>query len=63
MKPRAAVLIALTAATLASCAQSPLYDSARVAGGTRDEVPRDGNGEPILSAIRPPLLPPPPTRE
>lgn len=62
MKPHAAVLLVLCLAALCGCAQSPLYETSRVAGGTRDEVPRDGNGEPILSAIRPPLLPPPPTR-
>lgn len=63
MKPRP-LLIALTIAVLTSgCAQSPLYDTARVAGGTRDEVPRDGNGEPMLSAVRAPVrLPAPPTR-
>ncbi len=46
-------LVVLAAAT-AGCAQSPLYDTGRVPGGTRDEVPRDGNGEPMLSAARPP---------
>jgi hypothetical protein len=51
MTPRFLVLAA--AALLGSCAQSPLYDTQAVAGGTRDEVPRDGNGEPMLGAIRP----------
>lgn len=63
MKSRRIALIAAAAATLTACAQSPLYETARIPGGTRDEVPRDGNGEPILSATRTPaLLPPPPTR-
>lgn len=47
------VLAVLAVALLGACAQSPLYGTKAVAGGTRDEVPRDGNGEPILSAVRP----------
>lgn len=49
---RSALALACVAA-LGACAQSPLYGTKAVAGGTRDEVPRDGNGEPILGAIRP----------
>jgi hypothetical protein len=38
---------------LASCAPSPLYvPPPRI--GTVGEIPRDGRGEPIWSAIRPP---------
>lgn len=43
----------LAMAALGACAQSPLYDTRAIAGGTRDEVPRDGNGEPMLGAVRP----------
>ena len=51
MTPRFLVLAAV--ALLGACAQSPLYDTRAVAGGTRDEVPRDGNGEPMLGSVRP----------
>lgn len=37
---------------LAACNASPLYVGQR-AVGTGGEVPRDGNGNPIFSAIRP----------
>lgn len=40
-------------AMLTACASSPLYDIRAVAGGTPDEIPRDGNGEPMLGAVRP----------
>ena len=51
MTPRFLVLAAV--ALLGACAQSPLYDTRSVAGATRDAVPRDGNGEPVLGAVRP----------
>ena len=41
------------APALSGCSHAPLSDTKAVAGGTRDEVPRDGNGEPMLNAIRP----------
>nr|WP_295660840.1 hypothetical protein [Polymorphobacter sp.] len=55
MTPRflASALALAAAAVLGACAQSPLYDGKAVAGGTHDEVPRDGNGEPMLGAVRP----------
>lgn len=55
MTPRFLVpaLALALAAWLGACAQSPLYGTKAVAGGTRDEVPRDGNGEPMLGATRP----------
>lgn len=63
MKPASRIVLA-AAIVVAGCAQSPLYDAARVPGGTRDEVPRDVNGEPMMSQIRPrptlALLPAPP---
>ena len=37
---------------LGACAPSPLYVD-RIQVGTYGEVPRDGRGEPIWSAIRP----------
>ncbi|QMW21949.1 hypothetical protein [Sandaracinobacteroides saxicola] len=40
---------------LVACAPSPLYVGQRAAGpGTGGEVPRDGRGEPIWAAIKPP---------
>ncbi len=54
MTPRFLTALALTAAAIVGgCAQSPLYGTKAVAGGTRDEVPRDGNGEPMLGSVRP----------
>jgi hypothetical protein len=49
---------ALLALGPAGCAPSPLYVSNRI--GTGGEIPRDGRGEPLWSAIRaaPPLAPP-----
>jgi len=46
---------------LSACAPSPLYVRAS-RGGTVGEVPRDGRGEPIWSAIRPApaVIPPAP---
>ena len=44
---------------LAACAPSPLYVGERPLRGTAGEVPRDGQGEPIWSAIRSPAPPPP----
>jgi len=49
----APMLALAVAAALGACAQSPLYATKAVPGGTRDEVPRDGNGEPMLGATRP----------
>lgn len=45
-------LLFLILPLLAACHPSPLYVGAR-AVGTGGEVPRDGNGKPIFSAIRP----------
>lgn len=45
-----ALLIGL-ATSLSACAPSPLYVATRV--GTVGEIPRDGRGEPLWSAIRP----------
>ncbi len=55
------LILALGAALLlASCAASPLYvQSSSVTRGTVGEIPRDGRGEPIFSAIRNPVAPPP----
>lgn len=46
---------------LAACAPSPLYMRTSH-GGTVGEIPRDGRGEPIWSAIRPApaVIPPAP---
>jgi hypothetical protein len=38
---------------LSACAPSPLYIGSARTLVSNDEVPRDGRGEPILSAIRP----------
>jgi len=48
---------ALLAICVSGCAPSPLYISNRV--GTGGEIPRDGRGEPLWSAIRaaPPAAP------
>ena len=49
--------ILLPVALLAACAPSPLYVAPRP--GTVGEVPRDGRGEPVWSAMRqPPPAPP-----
>lgn len=55
MTPRIITLLilGLAPAVLPACSHAPLSDIKAVAGGTRDEVPRDGNGEPMLGAIRP----------
>jgi hypothetical protein len=47
------ILMALLvlAGSMAGCAPSPLYVSSRI--GTGGEIPRDGRGEPLWSAIRP----------
>ena len=47
------VVVPLAPLVLAACAPSPLYVGNAHAAVSRDEVPRDGRGEPILSAIRP----------
>ncbi len=47
------------ALSVAACAPSPLYVGERPVRGTSGEVPRDGQGEPIWSAIRTPDAAPP----
>lgn len=46
-------LPALCLMVLAGCTPSPLYFSSSKRPGTGGEIPRDGRGEPIWSAIRP----------
>lgn len=56
-------LSALCLMVLAGCTPSPLYFSSSKRPGTGGEIPRDGRGEPIWSAIRPAepyAVPPPP---
>lgn len=45
-------LLLIAALFVAACAPSPLYVGKR-AVGTGGEIPRDGNGNPIWSAIPP----------
>jgi hypothetical protein len=48
-------LVVLSLALVAGCAPSPLYfNSTHKRPGTGGEIPRDGRGEPIWSAITPP---------
>ena len=55
--------LALTLA-ISACAPSPLYVSSSKRPGTGGEIPRDGRGEPIWTAIHPvapdPYASPPP---
>ncbi len=56
-------LCVVCVAALAGCTPSPLYFSSNKRPGTGGEIPRDGRGEPIWTAIRPvaPYAAPPPT--
>jgi hypothetical protein len=45
------ITVALLGTSIAGCAPSPLYVSSRI--GTGGEIPRDGRGDPLWSAIRP----------
>lgn len=60
-------IVLLVAVATAACTRSPLTDPHIVLrGATRGDVPRDGNGEPILDRVRPVpqnaiVAPPPPT--
>ena len=47
------VAIPLAPLVLSACAPSPLYVGNSRAAVSNEEVPRDGRGEPILSAVRP----------
>ena len=57
----ASKFILLPLLALAACAPSPLYVSSSGAIGTVGEIPRDGRGEPLWSAIvTPEPVPAPP---